>query len=417
MELFEEIRLVKEKYKKKKKEKLDCFNIFDICNITYDEVTICRFLYEMLNPKGRHMQKEKYLKIFFEKVLNDIDMPTDDELQNAIVKREELIDNNRRIDISIFINSNRIKRYIPIEVKIYANDQENQCYDYYQYSLIKNESKKEYSKVYYLTPDGRYPSKYSIEKLNLKLDENANIVECEEIIPISFKDELNNFIDACIAESTYDNRYISEEQVLKQFKHVIDVIGGVMDNEKREIISKINLNKESFNVAKDIYNNFQYAINEKTALLFNEIYKRIEEFGFSHSNNWNNILQNNMCPRKTFPAIWKDIKLGNFDCKIFISIGSERPYYGLIYAEEKLNDNEIDMLIKYVTDNKLKLSEGRDGIFITWEYLPNSDEAPNFTKLNNSFYMLFNKDDGDVLINNCVDKIKKYLKTIESNNI
>ena len=45
------------------------FNIFDITSVSHDEVTICRVIYEFINPKGSHCQKGKYLKMFCEKVL------------------------------------------------------------------------------------------------------------------------------------------------------------------------------------------------------------------------------------------------------------------------------------------------------------------------------------------------------------
>ena len=165
--LIEKSTKLTQERNEKIKEKLLTFNIFDICGISYDEVKVCRFLFELLNPKGRHLQGIKYLKLFFKEVLKYKVLPTDDELRNAIVMREEYITNERRIDISILLNMNNIRYYIPVEVKIYAGDQEDQCYDYYQHSLKMNENDTEKSFVYYLTPYGKYPSLYSTKNLTL----------------------------------------------------------------------------------------------------------------------------------------------------------------------------------------------------------------------------------------------------------
>ena len=51
-----------------------------------------------------------------------------DELATARVYREYMIDENRRIDLVIETN----RKFIPIEVKIFATDQPEQCFDYYQ---------------------------------------------------------------------------------------------------------------------------------------------------------------------------------------------------------------------------------------------------------------------------------------------
>ena len=98
----------------------------------------------LINPKGSHYQGYTYLKMFVEEVLN---MKFNDyDYKKAVVKREYVICNGRRVDLVIEIAD----KVIPIEVKIYAKDQENQCYDYYKY-CAKN------SNVFYLTLRGGMP--------------------------------------------------------------------------------------------------------------------------------------------------------------------------------------------------------------------------------------------------------------------
>ena len=47
------------------------FNLFSILNKERDEThTHSPFIYELLSPQGRHHQKDRFLALFFEKVLD-----------------------------------------------------------------------------------------------------------------------------------------------------------------------------------------------------------------------------------------------------------------------------------------------------------------------------------------------------------
>ena len=67
--LLLEISKLSERIKQINESTGGLFNIFDITSVSHDEVTICRVIYELINPKGSHYQKGKYLKMFCEKVL------------------------------------------------------------------------------------------------------------------------------------------------------------------------------------------------------------------------------------------------------------------------------------------------------------------------------------------------------------
>lgn len=150
------------------------FNIFSIANIGYDEITICRVIKELIDPKGSHYQGAAYLKLFMECVLKqDFDI---EELEHAVVEREKLIVGNKRIDLYIKIPG---KASIPIEVKIYAGDQPSQCCDYFRYAYN--------SKLYYLTLDGHMPSEKSLAALDPK-----------NVKSISFKKEILEWLTECL---------------------------------------------------------------------------------------------------------------------------------------------------------------------------------------------------------------------------
>ena len=117
------------------------FNIFKVCEIGEKEVLICRFIYQLINPKGLHNQGDVFLRKFITDVLGGVISDsenkdsgkliiTESELSKVRVYKEFVIKNNRRIDLLIETNEHTI----PIEVKIFAGDQENQCNDYLKYS-------------------------------------------------------------------------------------------------------------------------------------------------------------------------------------------------------------------------------------------------------------------------------------------
>ena len=69
------------------------FNIFEITEISRAEVYMCKILYELLNPEGRHYQGNVYLKLFFETIKKNhgdkFNLKTPD---NAKVLKEECIE-------------------------------------------------------------------------------------------------------------------------------------------------------------------------------------------------------------------------------------------------------------------------------------------------------------------------------------
>ena len=72
------------------------FNIFSALGIERKEVRHSAILAELLNPNGMHGLGDFFLKEFLHRISFD-SFPT----KNAIIKKEEVITNNRRLDISI----------------------------------------------------------------------------------------------------------------------------------------------------------------------------------------------------------------------------------------------------------------------------------------------------------------------------
>ena len=173
------------------------YNIFQVLEIESKEVLICRFLGDLLDSNGSHGCKIYFLKHFFNLLKSE--EVSDEELNNAKVVLEEHTDNNRRIDIVIHLST----EVYPIEVKIWAEDQNEQLYDYWEYC-----SKLNASKIYYLTPTGWSPSEKSVKDLP------KDSVKC-----LSFQNDIRLWLDKCLEDEICKP---GVQEIVKQFKEVID---------------------------------------------------------------------------------------------------------------------------------------------------------------------------------------------------
>lgn len=129
---------------------LDC-NVFQMLGVGWDEVKLCRFLAGLLDPEGDHCCGTLFLASFLQAVLPECPM-SNTLLAHTTVTTEFLLENGRRIDIVL----QNVRYFIPIEVKIGAEDRDGQCYDYCQYA--KN------APLLYLTRFGDAPSGNSLRE-------------------------------------------------------------------------------------------------------------------------------------------------------------------------------------------------------------------------------------------------------------
>lgn len=171
------------------------YNIFQVLRIEDKEVLICRFLGDLLNPKGSHGCDILFLKHFFRYLTTEA-VP-EIELENAEVVLEEHTDKNRRIDIVIHLST----EVYPIEVKIWTEDRDDQLHDYWEYYKKLNAHK-----IYYLTPTGWEPSEKSVKALP------RDAIKC-----LSFQDDIMKWLGEC---EPVDSPEVWA--TVKQFKEVID---------------------------------------------------------------------------------------------------------------------------------------------------------------------------------------------------
>lgn len=220
-------------------------NLFYMLGIEHNEVLICRLIAALIQPNGLHGLGTKPLKMFLQKIgVNNIE-----SLDKAEIVLEEKIDNDRRVDIVIYLD----KKVIPFEVKIWAKDQESQLFDYYHYYKNRYESFNNYDidKIYYLTPNGKEPSEESLNNLDIK-----------SVIQISFKKQISEFLIELRKEISNKNEI---GIIIDNFIDVIERMNINMTNvdELRKCISNIDDNKLNallmiMNYKDDLWDQIRY---------------------------------------------------------------------------------------------------------------------------------------------------------------
>ena len=142
--ILNQVRIVSRKIKEQRKEKFERgenYNIFNDLGFMSDEVHLhSMFLANLLNPKGSHGQRGKFLEAFLKMLHKSFPAISADslELDTAIasVEVEKFI--GRQTDseggrIDIYLTDG--KHSIIIENKIYAGDQHHQMLRYWNYGM------------------------------------------------------------------------------------------------------------------------------------------------------------------------------------------------------------------------------------------------------------------------------------------
>ncbi|MCG3164574.1 MAG: hypothetical protein POELPBGB_00328 [Bacteroidia bacterium] len=227
---------------RKKQEELaeitgENFNIFWELDIYTDEVRLhSRFIGSLLHPKGKHGQGEEFLKLFLKSIDPKLELEyTVEQLKSTEIVVEENIGNisidettGGRIDIVIKPSRGR---YIVIENKIYAVDQNYQLLRYY----------KQYpsAHIYYLTLNGKNPNLSSIKYPQSENTlENGNHFHC-----ISYKKHILPWLEECHKLAC---KYPLLRETLAQYIIVIkNLTGETMDKDTIELIARDGKNVEA----------------------------------------------------------------------------------------------------------------------------------------------------------------------------
>jgi hypothetical protein len=381
-ELLENVRVIVASNRAESYKNGRDFNIFYVQGVASDELRVCRLIRELLDPNGSHGQGDVFLRKFIIDVIKlDIKEFSDYQFMSSRVVCEEIIDDLRRIDIVIHIGN----RLIPIEVKIYAKDQDMQCMDYYNYAF-KNDYK---TRIYYLTLDGHEPSKESKGTLNH-----------EQYACISFSKEIINWIDDCIGSEEIEQIY-SVREILIQFRKVLrDLTGKQGGKHEMEIKEKIVASKDSVIAAMEIEKALTQAKIDKMREVFLDIKQHMAEIGYTEciDGYYDEARQYYENGKKSWPSInfYLPIDDKNVAENIVLRFEiDERIYCGVCPWSGKNNwERKKEEYIKEYVKNNLIPQNAKlksTAFWYWWEYL-SDNRLVNFKYCNEDYLNLFDEE-------------------------
>ena len=262
--ILNQVRIVSRKIKEQRKEKFERgenYNIFYDLGFMSDEVHLhSMFLANLLNPKGSHGQRGKFLEAFLKMLQKSFPAISADRLvldtANASVEVEKYI--GRQTDneggrIDIYLTDG--KHSIIIENKIYAVDQHHQMLRYWNYGMSQkvNDTEKSFVLIY-LTLDGCSPSKDSLGEY---LKEN-------DIVCLSYKSDIRGWLDRCVELSS---RTPLVRETINQYISTIDILTNNVMEDNKELLD-ILCKEENLDAIYDIANNKNIVVNR----IINEVF-------------------------------------------------------------------------------------------------------------------------------------------------
>lgn len=305
--ILNQVRIVSQKIKEQRKEKFERgenFNIFNDLGFMSDEVHLhSMFLANLLNPKGSHGQRGKFLEAFLKMLQKSFPAISADslELDTAIasVGVEKYI--GRQTDseggrIDIYLTDG--KHSIIIENKINAGDQHHQMLRYRNYGMSQKGDDTEKSFVLiYLTLDGCSPSK---DSLGEDLKEN-------DIVCLSYKSDIRGWLDRCVELAA---RTPLVRETINQYISTIDILtNNVMEDNKEllDILSK----EENLDAIYDIANNKNIVVNRFINEVFIPKLRDLAEskgltMGDNCTENW---MEESWAGASFYNPKWKYLKL------------------------------------------------------------------------------------------------------------
>lgn len=305
--ILNQVRIVSQKIKEQRKEKFERgenFNIFNDLGFMSDEVHLhSMFLANLLNPKGSHGQREKFLEAFLKMLQKSFPAISADSLELdttiASVGVEKYI--GRQTDseggrIDIYLTDG--KHSIIIENKINAGDQHHQMLRYWNYGMSQKGDDTEKSFVLiYLTLDGCSPSK---DSLGEDLKEN-------DIVCLSYKSDIRGWLDRCVELAA---RTPLVRETINQYISTIDILtNNVMEDNKEllDILSK----EENLDAIYDIANNKNIVVNRFINEVFIPKLRDLAEskgltMGDNCTENW---MEESWAGASFYNPKWKYLKL------------------------------------------------------------------------------------------------------------
>ena len=390
---------------------LSDYNVFHILGISAKEVIMCRFLADLLDPEGQHGCGISFLKSFMHDVLNEYSM-SDILLARTEVAAEYVIDNERRIDIVI----QNPRFFVPVEVKIYAGEQEGQCYDYYQYA--KN------SRLVYLTRFGNPPSEYSRKEKS-----GTGILPIDRIQCISWAEDICGWLNKLTAQLA--------EPVKSTVMQYIDAIHVVSDERGRKMMEKnLEILYESpdyFRAGIAIEKSMKSAKIRLMHLVFDDLKKEMEKitskYGLEPEKEFHYFTYEEKCNEKfydgnasTCPGLNYVVKMAKFrpkNIQMWFRIEVQDNLYAGIalfdtkngYEVDEITEQMIGQIAQYMNEDAVTPA----GWWVSWCY-PNGkfqdgyyDDVPDFKHMNPCAVSLVDKQNRMEFVKSAVKNFEQHI--------
>jgi len=391
MQLLSEIRSISDKNDMQKRSTGGYFNIFEIAHINTKEVIMCRVIKEFIDVNGSHCLGNCFLKLFLKTVLHLDREFSDDELNSTIVEREKLIDNDRRIDLFVKI----AELEIPIEAKIYAGDQNEQCRDYFKYA--KN------SPIYYLTLDGHLPS-----------EESKKDLSDEDIYPISFHNEIKTWLEDSLKFVSVVKIAPIREVIVQMLATINTLTGEIDETMNNELKNVILSNSTNLKNAVLIQKALDYVHKELKFSVFKSLDAKITS---KYATN-RVINKNDYTTEKGNPGI--SYKLFDFSDNASLLLRVELEIStGLFFVGICAEKEGAICALKDVADVKKQdviLGNWKSSTWwLAWKYIDaDIGQLPNFNEYNDAYFELTDKERFEDFVHtlmNSVDLLINELRT------
>ena len=402
-ELFTYIKTILE-LKKKAIPNNNNFTIFSVLgNETDEDKTHTTFLYEMLKPNGLHNMGDVFLKTFFETVLNQ---PYSNSAQ---ISKEHSIDSNDdnygRVDLCIETSNNRY----PIEIKIYAPDQEHQIDRYVKFAKKKSET----SKVYYLTLDGHTPS---------SCDQSSE----DDFICISFAEQIRKWLTNCIDIARHDKNVVD---VLTQY---LTLLNKLTSSEQSDIymdaIEKlISSSKDNYECAVAFEKGLLAVRTSKLKQFFDNIKAHLSDR--IECNYDESALKKVYQDKNPYFAMVGEIKtVENIKLELAFEISVEGFYYGVaIDIPNVLQPERKKSIIQERKEFIKSLYNNADwqdwvgrikGYWVWWKWLPSKNEKIHFSNCSGENYSkLYDAEEFNKIMKKVYEDIDSNLSFILKNGV
>ena len=373
------------------------FNIFTITEREdFEESTHCRFLYELLYPKGRHYQNDLFLRLFFSDVLKE-EYPS----SYVHVDREKKLTkggrNYGRLDLYIAASE---KLYI-IEVKIHAGEQPDQITRYCKWA---EKSGKKYQ-AYFLTLDGYEPSSAGNYK--------------SKIITLSFKDNIIDWLDHCKCKVS---KTVALREAIEQYKQLLIKLTGKGDEDMKELKKLVSSNIQ---VADEIAKQLPEIKGKMMERVFDDVKKYIDA---TYGLECIDICYKDKCKKyytsenggaRPGVAYRLDNEQNAYCAALRIEVYENLYFGGQIYFkngekwEQIKGKSECPELFSKLKDKHKFLSGKDDSDFFWWRYLEVDGKNLNFKNHEQNYFQLYDKDGYEKAIKEILEQIDDVMAELK----